>query len=146
MSNNNGVRFLHYRLINRDGKPDGRGGATVAYRLVAKADGHSSSDTVQYAVARCRLGYGSSDNFNRRIGRDIATGRLLKNPSEMEFISTADSDGIEALRAFENWMDRTMELGIGDGDWRVPFFRVRKPKPKTNQCGDNSCNCSCPTL
>lgn len=153
MSNNNGVRFMHYRLVNpTTGTVEGRGGATVAYRLVTNVDGHAVGETVEYAVARCRLGPNGSDNFNRKIGRDISLGRLLKNANSVEFInvsSKVQADGDFAIREFENWMDGVMLQGGGgggDGYYSIPYYRVRKTKPKATQCGDNSCDCSCPTL
>jgi hypothetical protein len=63
------MKYIHYRLIS-NGQPKSRGGVTIAYDV----DG----DHVYYAVARCS----PKDNYNKRIGRAIATGRFDKHLGE----------------------------------------------------------------
>lgn len=62
---NNDLRYIHLR--NRyDGYLMPTGGMTIAYDV----DG----DRVFYAVAQCSV----KDNFSRRIGRRVASGRWHK--------------------------------------------------------------------
>ena len=58
----NPIEYMHFRPIFRDVS----GGATVA--IMPRA----SLGTALISVARC----GPMDNFNKKIGRDVATGRL----------------------------------------------------------------------
>lgn len=67
----NTVHYLHFRETYSVDKMSGtsetinvKGGATVAFVL--------ETDTVKFAIAKCHM----RDNFNRRIGRTIATNRL----------------------------------------------------------------------
>ena len=53
------IQYMHYR------GQDVRGGATVAIMPIA-------NNRVYLSVARC----GPQDVFNKKVGRDIATGRL----------------------------------------------------------------------
>ena len=62
------VRATHYVLFSAGLKPLPRGGVTTC-RLVTE-DGAIVSE----AVARCSR----RDNFNKRLGRDIARGRALE--------------------------------------------------------------------
>ena len=138
MTNNNSVRFLHFRnawLCNDfddiDDKPliEGKGGATVAYR-------REPNGSFSYAVALCS----DRDNFNRRIGRDISLGRLVKGPAVVVPEQTLD-EWLEILDnvdiAFEAYMDELM------GD-RFGLSRVRRSKRKNKQkvC-DNQAECCC---
>ena len=60
------IQFIHRRPIcTTQGDFASRGGMTVAYR---PGDGF-----VEYSIAHCS----SKDNFNKKLGRGIATGRLL---------------------------------------------------------------------
>jgi hypothetical protein len=74
------VKYAHHRYLNPTGKGvSPKGGWTTAtlYRKVS-LDGEQV-DTVPRVIgtgiAYCHL----NDNFNRKIGRDIALGRALKN-------------------------------------------------------------------
>lgn len=61
----NKIQFIHRRPIcTVAGHFSSRGGMTVAYR---PGDGF-----VEYSIAQCS----SKDNFNKKLGRDIAAGRL----------------------------------------------------------------------
>jgi hypothetical protein len=55
--------------VGLHGTPDASGGMTIAYELSGISDPH-----VVYAVSRCS----DRDNFNKRIGRVVATGRLAR--------------------------------------------------------------------
>jgi hypothetical protein len=58
------MKYIHYRFGH---PPKPRGGLTIAYNV----DGH----VAVYSVARCS----PKDNFNKRVGRAIATGRYDKS-------------------------------------------------------------------
>jgi len=66
------MKFIHFRLGS---PPKERGGVTIAYNV----DGHVAI----YAVARCS----PKDNYNKRVGRAIATGRYDKAISKGEMRS-----------------------------------------------------------
>jgi len=61
------TRFFHLRNIDWDnnGNLDSRGGRTFAFREV-------EMNSIIYAVARCN----PKDNYNKRLGRAKAEGRL----------------------------------------------------------------------
>ena len=58
------IQYLHRRAYSALG-PASRGGYTVAYC-------ESSGGMIEYSIANCS----PRDNFNKKIGRDIATGRF----------------------------------------------------------------------
>ena len=64
-------KYIHLRYPDpRDpAKPSGKGGLTICYQV----DG----DEVHYAEAQCHM----KDNFSRRKGRLISSGRLHKGKS-----------------------------------------------------------------
>lgn len=66
MRDSNPYQYLHNRHYGADGRPLGKGGWTVAYEYI---DGN-----IRYAFAECS----KEDNFDRRLGRTIAAGRLKK--------------------------------------------------------------------
>ena len=82
------IQFIHRRPSTSPTGftgPASRGGFTVAYREV---DG----GTVEYCVAQCS----TRDNFNKKLGREIAAGRLTN--SNLQFVMQAD------LKEFRNYM------------------------------------------
>lgn len=72
--NSSKVHYLHFReeitvkekLGKGNSKISTKGGATVAFVV------DSTSNLVKFALAKCH----NRDNFNRRLGRTIATNRL----------------------------------------------------------------------
>ncbi len=62
--------FIHLRYQDSEGKLSGQGGITIAYRRI-----QDSIDGYEVAVARCC----PTDNFSRKIGRQIASGFLKFN-------------------------------------------------------------------
>jgi len=62
--------FIHLRYTNSKGELSGQGGITIAYRRTA-----DSEFKYEVAVARCC----PTDNFCRKIGRQIASGFLAFN-------------------------------------------------------------------
>ena len=69
-TNPNSIDFIHLRYQDSKGKLSGQGGITIAYRRV-----QDSPDKYEVAIARCR----DTDNFCRKIGRNIASGFLAFN-------------------------------------------------------------------
>ena len=138
MTNNNSVRFLHFRDVwdindfdDLSEKPqiEGKGGATVAYQ-------REPNGSFSYAVALCS----DRDNFNRRIGRDISLGRLVKGPAVVvpeQSLNQWRQSVVNTDIAFEFYMDELM------GD-RFGLYRVRRSKRKNKQkvC-DNQAECCC---
>lgn len=60
------IKFIHLRYINPfNDNVETKGGFTVAYV-------EHANDTVTYAIAKCS----KKDNYCKRIGRDVATGRM----------------------------------------------------------------------
>jgi YD repeat-containing protein len=89
------AKFIHRRYITKPSKQDVergrefsydcRGGITIAYTWDA------ANRVVRLAVARCA----PTDNFNRRVARDIALGRLQsKRPNRNHEI---DLNGVPDL-------------------------------------------------
>lgn len=76
------VKFIHYRSKKHPEK----GGATVAYEDHLDTSGDDGS--VKHAMSTCS----NSDNFNKRIGRSVAEGRLKKNKSSSIRIRYVGSD------------------------------------------------------
>lgn len=70
------IKFKHFRYLTDDeGQTfDTKGGTTVAFVDETPEKGDGQPHTFRYAVAHCH----EKDNFNRRIGRLISSGRLKK--------------------------------------------------------------------
>lgn len=60
------IKYIHLRRYDPEGNLLPKGGATIAYVLI-----HA---LLQYKIARCNY----KDVFSRKIGRAIASGRMLK--------------------------------------------------------------------
>ena len=79
------VKFLHYRVV-KDGQVEGQGGATIVFV--------TGEEGVSFAEAYCS----HKDNYNRRLGRDIALGRLAAgvvdefDGTQEEFLAAMDSE------------------------------------------------------
>ena len=79
------VKFLHYRVV-KDGQVEGKGGATLVFV--------TGEEGVSFAEAYCS----HKDNYNRRLGRDIALGRLAAgvvdefDGTQEEFLEAMDSE------------------------------------------------------
>lgn len=97
------VQFKHFRNhiwdFDSGWNTDPRGGATVVSRAI--------SDTqVEVAIALCS----GKDGFNKAIGRNVALGRLNKNPL---VISVADLDELLDGNSVEHlvfWSDEGQRL------------------------------------
>ena len=67
MSYPESIKFLHLRRLTIDGKINGRGGETIAYR--------ASPSGVEFASAYCS----ANDNYNKAYGRAKTVGRLASD-------------------------------------------------------------------
>jgi hypothetical protein len=67
------VKYIHLRRW-KNGEPLPHGGATIAYYI-------DETDTAHYSIAECS----DKDNFNRKIGRNVADGRLF-GPKKKEHL------------------------------------------------------------
>lgn len=73
------IYFLHMRMYDEKGKMLPHGGSTIAYKVsedVAE-DEHNRLYFLDIGVANCKYSDKHKDLFCKRIGRDIATARLL---------------------------------------------------------------------
>ncbi len=67
----NQIHYIHRRKSSPlFAGPATHGGMTVAYQEVKPG-------LIEYSIARCS----TRDNFNKKLGRDIATGRMACKPS-----------------------------------------------------------------
>ena len=66
---NNKIKYIHLRAYYAaEGNiPDACGGATIAYKA-------RSLEEVEYFIAKCY----HKDHFNKKLGRLISSGRLIK--------------------------------------------------------------------
>jgi len=75
------IQFIHRRPVDAATRDfSSRGGFTVAYRAVPE-DNH-----VEYSVAVCS----DRDNFNKKLGRDIAAGRLTRGMARRIVVGTEE--------------------------------------------------------
>lgn len=87
-------KFAHIRYKEKDGTIACRGGITVAYEQI-------EDSTFKYAVAICH----EHDNYNKRIGRAKAAGRLNSKHYCEEFKTTNPQDLIQYILGLipSNW-------------------------------------------
>lgn len=64
------TKFHHFRNLKEDGSVYNMGGLTVAWEV------NEQNKSIRYAFAICS----DRDNFNKKVGRTIAGGRL-KSPN-----------------------------------------------------------------
>ena len=101
-----GLRFLHFRRLDRRGRPLPRGGATLAYSFARDGD----YIAVCGAFAICS----QADNYCRAHGRVIAEGRYRSSAFWNMF--TGDHDLSTALLAFA----RALRLWWLKQGWPLP--------------------------
>ena len=99
------TRYLHYRQTDLEGHLIPKGGATVSYT--------PTEEGAQVGVSICS----PRENFSRRIGRHIATGRaqLLRVDTQHQaeqVIEVADNAVREALDAIHNKRTKQMSLHL----------------------------------
>lgn len=83
---NKGIHFFHIRKYNMWGEPKNNCGYTVAAKVDPNLNG------IFYVKARCS----KKDNFSKKIGREVAAGRLACN-KHLEFYNSTD---FRAFKAF----------------------------------------------
>jgi len=92
------VKFLHLRHPDENGKPQNRGGMTVAYEEIFSI--------IYYAVAFCS----EKENFNYSTGRVKAAGRL--NSPKYRYAVSDDKSGTVPQRLMKSFVDS----GLWKGD------------------------------
>lgn len=80
-------KFAHIRLRNSDGSIACKGGITIAFEDLGDPDFFS------YALAFCH----EQDNYNKKIGRAKAAGRLLSPRWRMVTNAASTSDLISKI-------------------------------------------------
>lgn len=65
------IKYVHIREFNIDGVPLPNGGSTLAFLRIAQTEDRGDMYHVSQALCSHR------DNFCKKIGRSVATGRLL---------------------------------------------------------------------
>lgn len=111
------IQFKHLRFADVDAQMiQANGGYTLAYRCTQSPGEVPGTIRVEvsYAFAECNL----LDNFNKKMGRSIAGGRL--NGQAPEFYSTFDITN----RLPENYMDAVINLGSGIIDIHSDTFDI----------------------
>jgi hypothetical protein len=95
------LRFIHFRVGAGapNFEPETRGGASIAYEINRPGNGQPLE--VNYRVARCC----PSDNFCRKIGRDIAKGRFEKFGPQGTFFVKEEAD-------IYPWFQKSYEYGL----------------------------------
>src|SRR5258708_25220082 len=94
----NSVKFVHLREIDMDsGQPTPTGGITVAFTLIKERDEPDGTDLYWAARAECS----HRDNFCKKIGRSIATGRLRKGL--IDEVVTNKTKMREVAEVMEQW-------------------------------------------
>lgn len=66
------IKYIHLRRYDPEGNLLPKGGATIAY--IIDYDNSADCRKLDYKIARCNY----KDVFSRKIGRAIASGRMLK--------------------------------------------------------------------
>lgn len=86
--------FIHLRYYNEEDKPYNTGGITIAYR--------DEKDHYRVAYSRCHW----NDNFCKRIGRNIATGRLASG----DYYNVPASKDVSAFENITSFILRHIDL------------------------------------
>lgn len=84
MTKESKMRTIHIR-----NKSSNKGGVTIISAWHVWPHGAASTEYIDVGVARCS----DKDNFNRKIGRHVAEGRLKKQPitlSKAEYLEFVD--------------------------------------------------------
>lgn len=92
------VKFVHLRDIDMDsGQPLPQGGITVAFTLVKEREDPEGTDLYWAARAECS----QRDNFCKKVGRSIATGRL--RCGQIDEVRTSVTHIREVAEVMEQW-------------------------------------------
>lgn len=84
------MNYLHIRHYTPDGKLDPRGGFTVAFERNSV-----DASLLHFAMAKCS----KKDVYNKKRGRQVATGRLEKRKHMMTVTIPEGKRPVEALVA-----------------------------------------------
>lgn len=84
------TKFHHVRFYNEDGSVHNMGGATIAFVENLK------DNSIRYAWALCS----PKDNFNKKTGRAIASGRLKSDNFSMVVHDVTIEQFIESFDNF----------------------------------------------
>lgn len=87
------LRYIHLRvhdLSNHNATPDVKGGATIAYEIRTAPP---LIPVVVYYIAKCNM----KDNFCKKIGRQIAGGRLMSGKCS-SFTIKEDTKNSEVIK------------------------------------------------
>jgi len=80
------VKFKHFRYLTDGSTYDTKGGTTVAYVDETPSQNDDEPHVFRYAVAHCHV----KDNFNKRVGRLISSGRLKKGMNQVRICLPAN--------------------------------------------------------
>ena len=108
------IKFIHRRYITSPSKEDqkkgktfsldGRGGITVGYKY------DDTNKVVRLAIARCA----TTDNFNRKVARDIVMGRLeSKKPARNYEIGLQEIENVTSAMVEDivwGWLENKERL------------------------------------
>lgn len=86
MNKQDNIQFVHFRPIGKDGKPESRGGYTMAYREELDEDG---KPRIRYGHSVCSR----FDNFNKAEGRRVAQLHL-----ELDYFAKVTSDSFDVFQ------------------------------------------------
>ena len=97
--------FMHYRKFDRKGQIMARGGMTLAIQV----DGSQ----VTVALAEC----GRKDNFNRKLGRQIASGRLSagKESSHVHVITLPEMTKVKSFVHAQDFVQERVKKLLSGG-------------------------------
>ena len=94
----NSVKFVHLREMDMEsGCPLPQGGITVAFTLVKEREEPEGTDLYWAARAECS----QRDNFCKKTGRSIATGRL--RCGQIDEVLTSKTKMREISEVMEQW-------------------------------------------
>lgn len=85
-----GTRFIHLRWQQEDGSTDPNSGITVGYLR--------QDDRILVAYSQCN----PADNYNKKIGRAICTGRLIHGNCYALPIPADDQKLVDVVSSFVN--------------------------------------------
>jgi hypothetical protein len=101
MSYPESIKFLHLRRLTVDGKINGRGGETIAYR--------ASTSGVEFASAYCSV----KDNYNKAYGRAKTVGRLASDRFR-QFATGMTADEFRAATLRDYYGPLETEIAINE--------------------------------
>lgn len=98
-------KFAHIRFKNPDGTVTCKGGITIAFDVV---DSITDPHQYKYAMAFCH----EQDNYNKKIGRAKAAGRLISARYRQSTFADSTSDLISQI--LENIPIRWVHINQGE--------------------------------